>query len=60
MLLKILNHIENTVNVFEEEKLEKVLELAAITVNPKFSGQKIVYKLIEVNDLKLILNLLIL
>ncbi|KAL7647228.1 UNVERIFIED_CONTAM: hypothetical protein RMT77_002486 [Armadillidium vulgare] len=47
MLLKILNHIENTVNVFEEEKLEKVLELAAITVNPKFSGQKIVYKLIE-------------
>ncbi|KAB7501907.1 hypothetical protein Anas_00023 [Armadillidium nasatum] len=47
MLLKILNHIESTVNIFEDEKLEKVLELAAITVNPKFSGQRIVYRLIE-------------
>ncbi|RXG72464.1 hypothetical protein Avbf_11165 [Armadillidium vulgare] len=47
-LIKVLCKIESSYNVFEQDSdVNKVLEVAATTVDPSFSGNKLVYRMTE-------------
>ncbi|RXG51571.1 hypothetical protein Avbf_12332 [Armadillidium vulgare] len=46
-LLTILIDMEKQANLFGDPKINKVLEIAATTVDPEFSGNKITYRMTE-------------
>ncbi|RXG57983.1 hypothetical protein Avbf_09355, partial [Armadillidium vulgare] len=50
-LIKILVDIGSSFNVFkQDETLEKILEIAPMTVDPEFSGNKLVYRMTEESE----------
>ncbi|CAL4107304.1 unnamed protein product [Meganyctiphanes norvegica] len=50
MTRAVLSHLEASFNVFKAEKVDKVGEMAMLTVDPKYAGRGIARKLVQMAE----------